>query len=37
VILVGSEDVIRRMVENDHIARRYTTLSLMLQEAVKNP
>ena len=37
VVLVGSEDVIRRMVENDHIARRYTTLSLMLQEAVKNP
>ena len=37
VVLVGSEDVIRRMVENDHIARRYTTLSLRLQEAVKNP
>ena len=32
VVLVGSEDVIRRMVENDHIARRYTTLALRLRE-----
>ena len=33
VVLVGSEDVIRRMVENDHVARRYTTLALRLQAA----
>ncbi len=32
VVLVGSEAVIRRMVENDHVARRYTTLALRLQE-----
>ena len=32
VVLVGSEDVIRRMVENDHVARRYTTLALRLRE-----
>ena len=32
VVLVGSEEVIRRMVENDHVARRYTTLSRRLQE-----
>ena len=32
VVLVGSEDIIRRMVENDHVARRYTTLALRLQE-----
>ena len=32
VVLVGNEDVIRRMVENDHVARRYTTLALRLQE-----
>ena len=32
VVLVGSEDVIRRMVENDHVARRHTTLSCRLQE-----
>ena len=32
VVLVGSEDVIRRMVENDHVAKRYTTLALRLQE-----
>ena len=32
VVLVGSEDVIRRMVENDHVARRYTTLARRLQE-----
>ena len=33
VVLVGSEDVIRRMVENDHVARRYTTLALRLQQS----
>ncbi len=33
VVLVGSEDVIRRMVENDHVARRYTTLAVRLQES----
>ena len=33
VVLVGSEEVIRRMVENDHVARRYTTLSLRLHES----
>jgi exodeoxyribonuclease V alpha subunit len=27
VVLVGSEDIIRRMVENDHVVRRYTTLA----------
>ena len=32
VVLVGSEEVIRRMVENDHVARRYTTLAFRLQE-----
>ena len=32
VVLVGSEEVIRRMVENDHIARRYTTLARRLRE-----
>ena len=31
VVLVGSEEVIRRMVENDHVARRYTTLALRLK------
>jgi exodeoxyribonuclease V alpha subunit len=35
VVLVGSEDVIRRMVENDHIARRYTTLTLRLRECME--
>ena len=33
VVLVGTEDVIRAMVENDHVARRYTTLALRLQAA----
>ena len=33
VVLVGREEIIRRMVENDHIARRYTTLALRLAEA----
>ncbi len=34
VVLVGREDVIRRMVENDHVARRYTTLALRLAEQI---
>ena len=37
VVLVGSEEVIRRMVENDHVARRYTTLARRLQEAGTEP
>ena len=32
VVLVGREEIIRRMVENDHVARRYTTLALRLRE-----
>ena len=32
VVLVGSEDVIRRMVENDHEVRRFTTLARRLIE-----
>ena len=32
VVLVGSEEVICRMVENDHVVRRYTTLALRLIE-----
>ena len=32
VVLVGTEDVIRRMVENDHVIRRYTTLARRLAE-----
>ena len=35
VVLVGSEDIIRRMVENNHVARRYTTLALRLAESDK--
>lgn len=35
VVLVGSEEIIRRMVENDHVARRYTTLALRLQETAE--
>ncbi len=31
VVLVGTKDVIRTMVENDHVARRYTTLALRLR------
>ena len=31
VVLVGTEEVIRAMVENNHVARRYTTLILRLQ------
>ena len=30
VVLVGSEEIIRRMVENNHVSRRYTTLALRL-------
>ncbi len=33
VVLVGTEDVIASMVRNDHVARRYTTLSLRLSQA----
>ncbi len=33
VVLVGSEEIIRRMVENNHVARRYTTLALRLASA----
>ena len=32
VVLVGTEQVIRRMVENDHVIRRYTTLAARLIE-----
>jgi len=32
VVLVGTEEVIRRMVGNDHVVRRYTTLSRRLKE-----
>ena len=32
VVLVGTESVIQTMVENDHVAKRYTTLSCRLQE-----
>ena len=32
VVLVGREDMIRRMVENDHVIRRYTTLTDRLRE-----
>ena len=33
VVLVGTEEVIRRMVENDHVVRRYTTLARRLVDA----
>ena len=33
VVLVGMEQVIRRMVENDHVIRRYTTLATRLIES----
>ena len=33
VVLVGVEEVIRRMVENNHVARRYTTLARRLVES----
>ena len=32
VVLVGMEEVIRRMVANDHVIRRYTTLAQRLVE-----
>ncbi len=32
VVLVGTENIIRRMVENDHVIRRYTTLARRLIE-----
>ena len=32
VVLVGREEIIRRMVENDHVFRRYSTLSDRLRE-----
>ena len=31
VVLVGREDVVRQMVENDHILKRYTTLTERLK------
>ncbi len=33
VVLVGTEQIIRRMVENDHVIRRYTTLAARLVES----
>ena len=33
VVLVGTEEVIRAMVQNDHVAKRYTTLALRLARA----
>ena len=32
VVLVGQEDTIRRMVENNHVIRRNTALALRLRE-----
>jgi len=32
VVLIGREQVVQQMVANDHVARRYTTLSARLQE-----
>ena len=32
VVLVGTEQVIRRMVENDHVVHRCTTLAMRLIE-----
>ena len=32
VVLVGTEEIIQTMVRNDHVARRYTTLSQRLRE-----
>ena len=32
VVLVGREEIIRQMVENDHIMKRYTTLSDRLRQ-----
>ena len=31
VVLVGREEVVRQMVENDHILRRYTTLAARIR------
>ena len=33
VVLVGREEVIRRMVENDRVVRRYTTLAERIRES----
>ena len=33
VVLVGREECIRQMVNNDHVARRYTALETRLREA----
>lgn len=35
VVLVGREEVIRQMVENDHVAKRYTTLKDRLLAAAQ--
>jgi len=35
VVLVGTENVIRTMVENDHVVRRYTTLALRLADGAR--
>ena len=32
VVLVGSEEIIRTMVQNDHVTRRYSSLALRLRE-----
>ena len=32
VVLVGTEEIIRRMVENNHVSRRYTTLAARLSK-----
>ena len=34
VVLVGREEVIQQMVQNDHVATRYTTLRLRLEAAL---
>jgi exodeoxyribonuclease V alpha subunit len=35
VVLVGREEVIAQMVQNDHVATRYTTLKTRLEALVK--
>ncbi len=35
VVLVGREEVIRQMVENNHIARRYTSLAAQLAQTAR--
>ena len=35
VVLVGREDVIRQMVENNHVLKRYTTLCDRLKAAIQ--